>query len=94
MSKRYGQIIVTGYCYWLLLLVIIIIIIYFSRQLAEEVLKTPPTTGEETTNGEGDMNGFEGMEVLAKAIETSNIYHPLVNLLPSNIYMYMGYHMA
>lgn len=50
---------------------------FFSRQLAEEVLKTPPTS---TDDEELEMSGFEGMEVLAKAIEASeniNILHVL-----------------
>ena len=58
--------------YILFCVVCVVIVLVFSRQLAEEVLKAPPATGEDEDLDEG--SGFEGMEVLAKAIETGMLH--------------------
>ena len=70
---------------------VFLFLLNISRQLAEEVLKAPPTNGEEEAEDEErELSGFEGMEVLAKAIETSMclscdwISHSIRKILFSN----------
>lgn len=59
------------------LLMVLSIALLCSRQLAEEVIKGDPSNNEEAA-GEGgssaSLQGFEGMEALAKAIELGALY--------------------